>query len=154
MGADLQAAAGDGAPTFMVYALRDAIGANLDRIQIVKGWLDGKGKTQEKVYDVAWSDDRELDSQRQTPAGRQHSEHRCSKLDQHHRCIRARHGLDRSGLRSAAKRFLLRARAGNPDATLGCLRRVPIRYGDTRGRRNDSPGARLHFADLVYALSR
>ena len=42
-------------PTFMVYALRDPIGGNLDRIQIVKGWMDKKGKTHEKVYNVAWS---------------------------------------------------------------------------------------------------
>jgi hypothetical protein len=62
MGGDLRAQTDDGAPTFMVYALRDAIGANLDRIQIVKGWLDKKGKTHEKVYDVAWSAGRELDS--------------------------------------------------------------------------------------------
>jgi hypothetical protein len=62
MGGDLTAASGDTAPTFMVYALRDPIGANLDRIQIVKGWLDGKGKTHEKVYDVAWSAGRELDA--------------------------------------------------------------------------------------------
>jgi len=55
MGADLPAREGDGAPTFMVYALRDPIGANLDRIQIIKGWLDARGKTHEKVYDVAWS---------------------------------------------------------------------------------------------------
>ncbi|WP_420335753.1 DUF3604 domain-containing protein [Roseibium sp.] len=47
------------APSFMVYALRDAVGANLDRIQIVKGWLDADGNTQEKVYDVVWSDDRQ-----------------------------------------------------------------------------------------------
>ena len=46
------------APTFMVYALRDPIGGNLDRIQIVKGWLDEGGRTQEKVYDVVWSGDR------------------------------------------------------------------------------------------------
>ena len=59
MGSDLRARSGDGAPTFMVYALRDAIGANLDRIQVVKGWLDRKGKTHEKVYDVAWSAGRE-----------------------------------------------------------------------------------------------
>jgi hypothetical protein len=45
----------------MVYALRDPIGANLDRIQIVKGWLDKDGKTHEKVYDVAWSDGRKPD---------------------------------------------------------------------------------------------
>jgi len=62
MGGDLRAQTDSGAPTFMVYALRDAIGANLDRIQIVKGWLDKKGKTHEKVYDVAWSVGRDLDS--------------------------------------------------------------------------------------------
>jgi hypothetical protein len=43
----------------MVYALRDPIGANLDRIQIIKGWMDDRGNLQEKVYDVAWSGDRQ-----------------------------------------------------------------------------------------------
>ena len=60
MGGDLPTP-GDGAkssPSFMVYALRDPVGANLDRIQIVKSWQDGK-KTMEKVYDVAWAGDRE-----------------------------------------------------------------------------------------------
>jgi hypothetical protein len=60
MGGDLRP--GGGAPTFMVYALRDPIGANLDRIQIVKGWLDAEGQTHEKVYDVAWSPGREPDA--------------------------------------------------------------------------------------------
>ena len=56
LGADLQPPPeGAKAPTFMVFSLRDPIGANLDRIQIVKGWLDNAGKTHEKVYDVAWS---------------------------------------------------------------------------------------------------
>ncbi|MEE4111762.1 MAG: DUF3604 domain-containing protein [Desulfobacteraceae bacterium] len=58
MGGDLQASKDGKAPSFMVYALRDPIGANLDRIQIVKGWLDANDKTHEKVYDVAWSGDR------------------------------------------------------------------------------------------------
>jgi hypothetical protein len=58
MGGDLPARTGNKAPTFMIYALRDPIGANLDRIQIVKGWLDGAGKTHEKVYDVVWAGDR------------------------------------------------------------------------------------------------
>ena len=48
------------APTFLVLALRDPIGANLDRIQIVKGWLTEDGETHEKVYDVVWSDDRKI----------------------------------------------------------------------------------------------
>jgi hypothetical protein len=57
MGGDLTAAPADKAPTFLVAALKDAYSGNLDRIQIVKGWVDKKGETQEKVYDVVWSDD-------------------------------------------------------------------------------------------------
>ena len=68
MGGDLKPASGKGAPAFMVYALRDQIGANLDRIQIVKGWLDSKGNTHEKVYDVAWSDNRKPDKNGVLPA--------------------------------------------------------------------------------------
>jgi hypothetical protein len=55
MGGDLASAPAGKAPTFLVAALKDPIGANLDRYQIVKGWLDGKGQVQEKVYEVAWS---------------------------------------------------------------------------------------------------
>jgi hypothetical protein len=67
MGGDLKAVKGKQAPTFMVYALRDPIGANLDRVQIVKGWLDKDGKTHEKVYDVAWSAGREPDAEGKLP---------------------------------------------------------------------------------------
>jgi hypothetical protein len=59
MGGDLAMAPSGKAPTFMVIALRDPIGANLDRIQIVKGWMDTRGDLQEKVYDVVWSGDRQ-----------------------------------------------------------------------------------------------
>ncbi len=58
MGGDLKAAPAGKAPAFMVQAMRDPDGANLDRIQIVKGWLDAEGKTHEQVYDVAWSGNR------------------------------------------------------------------------------------------------
>ena len=68
MGGELSAAPNEKAPNFMVYALRDPIGANLDRIQIIKGWLDKKGKTHEQVYDVAWSDERKLDAKNKLPA--------------------------------------------------------------------------------------
>ncbi len=61
MGGDLRTAAPGKAPTFLVAALKDPIGANLDRYQIVKGWLDAKGELQEKVYDVAWSGARKPD---------------------------------------------------------------------------------------------
>jgi hypothetical protein len=71
MGGDLRARTGRGAPTFMVYALRDPIGANLDRIQIVKGWLDSRGETHERVYDVAVSDGRQIgpDGRCESPVG-------------------------------------------------------------------------------------
>ena len=58
MGGDLRHAPVGKAPTFLVAALRDPIGANLDRIQIVKGWLDDKDETHEQVYDVVWGGDR------------------------------------------------------------------------------------------------
>jgi hypothetical protein len=61
MGGELGTAPEGRVPTFLVGALRDPIGANLDRIQIVKGWLDGKGEVHEKVYDVVWSGDRTPD---------------------------------------------------------------------------------------------
>ena len=66
MGGDLRP--GSGAPTFMVYALRDPVGANLDRIQIVKGWMDAKGEPQEKVYDVVWGGDRQPDAKGKLPS--------------------------------------------------------------------------------------
>jgi hypothetical protein len=58
MGGDLPAAPTADAPSFLVYALRDPIGGNLDRIQIVKGWLHASGVAQERVYDVTWSGER------------------------------------------------------------------------------------------------
>ena len=67
MGADLAPHQGKKAPSFMVYALRDVVGANLDRIQIIKGWLGKSGKTYEKVYDVVWSGDRKPGSDGKLP---------------------------------------------------------------------------------------
>ena len=67
MGGKLSAAPEGKAPTFLVAALKDAIGANLDRYQIVKGWMDGDGKLHEKVYNVAWSDDRAMDAEGKLP---------------------------------------------------------------------------------------
>lgn len=58
MGGDLRAAPKGVSPRFLVAALRDSIGANLDRVQIVKGWLDKGGTSHEQVYDAAWSGSR------------------------------------------------------------------------------------------------
>jgi len=68
MGGDLRKAPTDKSPTFVIRALRDVDGANLDRIQIVKGWLDAKGAMHEQVYDVVCSDDRAINGK-----------HRCDK---------------------------------------------------------------------------
>lgn len=61
MGGDLKKSSGNKAPSFMVSAMKDPLSGNLDRVQIVKGWMDNKGKLHERVYDVAVSDHRKID---------------------------------------------------------------------------------------------
>ena len=68
MGGDLTRGPQGKAPSFLVAALKDSQGANLDRIQIVKGWVDREGKTQEKVHDVVWSGDRKPGADGKLPA--------------------------------------------------------------------------------------
>ena len=69
--ADLKSTPNGKAPAFLVRAIRDADGANLDRVQIIKGWLDSDGQTHERIYDLAVSDDRVIgdDGRCQTPVG-------------------------------------------------------------------------------------
>jgi hypothetical protein len=71
MGGDLKKAPKGKAPTFMIRTLRDPDNANLDRVQIIKGWLGTDGKTQERIYDVAVSDGRKIgaDGRCKTPVG-------------------------------------------------------------------------------------
>jgi len=71
MGGDLRHAPQGKSPTFLIRALRDPVGANLDRVQVVKGWLDAAGKTHERIYDVAVSDGRTIgaDGRCRTPVG-------------------------------------------------------------------------------------
>jgi hypothetical protein len=68
MGGDLRSASSGKAPTFLVAAAKDPMSGNLDRIQIVKGWIDAKGGRQEKIYDVAWSDNRKPGADGKLPA--------------------------------------------------------------------------------------
>jgi hypothetical protein len=68
MGGELKAAPAGKRPTFLVAALKDPIGANLDRYQIVKGWLDRDGKLHEKVFDVAWGGNRKAAGNGKLPA--------------------------------------------------------------------------------------
>jgi len=59
----LSGADDDESPRFLIQALRDPDGANLDRVQIIKGWEDSAGELHEKIYDIACSDDREINRQ-------------------------------------------------------------------------------------------
>jgi len=68
MGGDLNNTPKGKVPSFLVAALKDPIGANLDRIQIIKGWMDAKGELHEKVYDVVWGGDRRPDAKGKLPS--------------------------------------------------------------------------------------
>ncbi len=67
MGGDLGPV--EGAPVFTVYAEKDPMGANLDRIQIIKGWVDDSGEVHERIINVAWSGDRVADGDNLPPVG-------------------------------------------------------------------------------------
>jgi len=71
MGGDLREAPAGGSPKFLIRALRDPDGANLDRVQVIKGWLDEDGEMKERIYDVAVSDGRAVgaDGRARQPVG-------------------------------------------------------------------------------------
>ena len=58
MGGDLRKGPRGKSPNFLVAAMKDPLSGNLDRIQIIKGWMDSDNDLREKVYDVVWSGDR------------------------------------------------------------------------------------------------
>ncbi len=68
MGSDLNQTESSKSPVFIVSALKDSDGANLDRVQIVKGWIDETGTAQEKVFDVVWSGERTKNTKGKVPA--------------------------------------------------------------------------------------
>ncbi|MDC9723367.1 MAG: DUF3604 domain-containing protein [Urechidicola sp.] len=68
MGADLKENTEAKPVQLMIYALKGPNSGNLDRIQVVKGWIDANGKNQTKIYNVIWSGDRKLDAKGKLPA--------------------------------------------------------------------------------------
>jgi len=66
MGGDLRRSPAGKAPTLLIQAMKEADGANLDRLQVIKGWAK-EGKTYEKIYDVALSDGRKADASGRIP---------------------------------------------------------------------------------------
>ena len=122
MGGDLSKAPAGKSPAFMVRALRDPDGPNLDRIQIIKGWLGKDGKTHERIYDVAVSGGRKIgpDGRCKTSVGNTVDVANATYTNS----IGARLSvgvLEGPGVRSYAARVLLRARDPDPDAALDGL---------------------------------
>ncbi len=68
MGGDLTAAPAGQAPSLLIHAAKDPLSGNLDRVQVVKGWVDEEGEAHEHVYDVAWSGDRRIGADGKLPA--------------------------------------------------------------------------------------
>ncbi len=160
MGGDLPAAKSK-APTFIVWAVKDPDDANLDRIQIVKGWTRN-GQIFEKIYDVAWSnrkakgggpisDARVRSGQAELPPVGTYRRHQERVVHQHHRGSRAEDCVDRPGLRPRPIRFLLRTGAADPDAALDDVRREEARRPAAQQHPRDGSGSRVDFADLVLA---
>jgi len=152
MGGDLATAPKGTAPTFMVYALRDPIGANLDRIQIIKGWDGEDGSVHQRVFDVAGTPDNgaSVDPGR---ASRAETDTRaCARCgptrvrpEPARRLLQPRRReselpLERLGLPGTRRRLL-----GSGQRPARALR--VLRSGSTE----DDPGARLDLAHLVHA---
>ena len=122
----------EGPPVFTVQAMKDPAGANLDRIQIVKGWVDAAGEPQE-AYRRRGLVGRARARRRRPPAARgQHGRRRDRDLQQRHRRARPHRALDRRRLRSLAARALLHARDRDPDPALDDLRCRPQRPAASR----------------------
>ncbi len=155
MGGDLKPSAAATPPTFLVRAMRDTDGANLDRVQMVKGWLDASGRTHERVYDLAWSGTRRRDpkSGKVPPVGNTVNVEGGDVLQRDRRAGPAG-VLAGPRLRPRAARVLLRTRARDPDATLDDLRRKGVRCGAARRCAGEHSGTGVHHADLVYARCR
>ena len=153
MGGDLRNAPAGKSPTFLVAALKDPLSGNLDRIQIVKGWLDASGARKEKVYDVAWGD---ADTRKPGANG---------KLPAVGNTVDVANATWTNTIGdpeliavwkdpqfdAAQRAVLLRARHRDPDPALDGLRREEVRGEDAGRRADDDDGARLHLADLVHA---
>ncbi len=139
------------APTFLVAALKDPIGANLDRIQIIKGWLDAKGETHEKVYDVVWSDaaTRKPGADGKLPAVGNTvdvADATWSNTIGDSELITVWKDPD---FDASAVRLLLRAGDRDSDPALDSVRREVFQADAPQGSPDDHDRARLHLAHLV-----
>ena len=152
MGGDLAKAPAGKRPVFMVHAMRDPDGPNLDRIQIIKGWLGKDGKSQERIFDVAVSGGRKIgpDGRCKTPVGSTVDVANATYTNTIGAAMLSAYWKD-PAFDADAARVLLRARDSNPVAALDGLRPEALRHQDARQRSDDGHRPRLHLAHLVYA---
>lgn len=68
MGGTLSQSANGVAPKFVIHAVKDPDAANLDRVQMIKGWIDKSGETHEKIYEIVWSGNRQKHTDGSLPA--------------------------------------------------------------------------------------
>ena len=151
MGGDLAAAPPGKAPIFLVAALKDPLGANLDRYQIVKGWLDKDGKLQREGVRRGMVGRPPARRERKASRGRQHGGCGQRHLREHRRRTRTDRGVARPGLRPGPGRLLLRAGARDSHAPLDRVRREALRQQTRCRHRDDGHRARVHLAHLVHA---
>ena len=152
MGGDLTRPDDGDAPRFLIRAVKDPDGANLDRLQVVKGWRTSDGGLFERVYDVAWSGDRSI-VDRRARGRRVDGRSRHGGVPEQRRRPRAGRHLDRPRFRCRRSGVLLRSRPGDPDTALdGVRRRVLSDSGTARRRAGGDPGAGLLLADLVHPV--
>ncbi len=153
MGADLPKASADGkAPTFLVAAMKDPMGANLDRVQIIKGWLDKDGKTHEKIYDVVWgnADRRKRGANGKIPPVG-------DTVDVSRATWTNTIGdpelmaLEGSRFQPLATHLLLCARPRDSHSSLDRLRCRALRRENVSRRADEASGASMDVTDLVYA---
>ena len=155
MGADLAPMPSGGkgtAPTFVVWAVKDPTSANLDRIQIIKGWTQN-GQSFEKIYDVAWSGDRQPDKwTRRVPAIQSSVDIEKATYTNSVGSVELKGVWSDPEFDASAARVLLRARAGDSDAALDAHPGGEIRTASARCGAPHRSGTRLDLADLVHAV--
>ena len=110
--------------------MKDSYSGNLDRIQIIKGWLDKDGKTHEKVYDVVWSGDRKPGADGKLPPVGNTVDVAKATWKNTIGCAGTQRHLDGPGVRCEAARFLLRARHRDSDAAMDRVRSAALRSQD------------------------
>ena len=154
MGGDLKTAAKKvPLPRSMIAASKDPNSGNLDRVQVIKGWVDAAGKTHDKIYDVVWSGNRKIGADGKLPAVGNSVDIKNASYTNTIGSPELATVWKDPDFDPAVAGVLLRQGPRDPDATLVDLRREGARHRPAEGLPGDDPGARLVQPDLVHAVT-